>query len=80
MKSDTIMTGHIMKMAHSALNHNALVVQLASEVIAAGPVGKSSELKRIHAEFNKLHKAYEAEMSQNIANIAKDIAEGHIHE
>lgn len=80
MNSDTIMQGHIMAMAHAALNHNALIVQLASEVIAAGPGQKTTQLKRIRREFEKIHAAYTAEMERIKSEIAKNIAEGRIHD
>lgn len=80
MNSDTIMTGHIIAMAHNALNHNAAVVQLASEVIAAGPVQKRSQLERIRRSFDKIHKQYTAEQQRIVAEIAKGIEEGRIHE
>lgn len=80
MNSDTIMTGHIMAMAHNALNHNAAVVQLASEVIAAGPGQKASQLRRIRAQFDKLHKSYVTEQERITAEITKNILEGKIHE
>lgn len=45
----------------AALNHNAGVVQFASEILAAGPGIKPSKLKQIRAQFDKMHQAYDDE-------------------
>jgi len=55
---DTMINSYATGTIVAALNHNAGVVQFASEIVAAGPGIKLSKLKQIRAQFDKMHKAY----------------------
>ena len=61
LSADTIMYTHVMALTNATLTHNATVVQLASEVIAAGPVYKTHQMRRIRDNFNRVHKDYQKE-------------------
>jgi len=70
---DTIAQGHFLALIKVLLNHNAAVIQAASEVIAAGPVYKQSQLKRIRNFFNDIHDRSEEEYNQAIKALTAEI-------
>jgi hypothetical protein len=73
ISNDTIFYGHVSALTNAALNHNASTIQLASEVIAAGPVYKREQMKRIRASFDKVHKDYQKEYQRIIDSLEKEL-------
>lgn len=57
---DTMINSYATGTLTSALNHNAQLVQLASELVAAGPL-KPSKLKEVRRAFDKIHEQYRAD-------------------
>ena len=73
ISNDTIFYGHISALTNAALNHNASTIQLASEVMAAGPVYKREQMKRIRSSFDKVHKDYQKEYQRIIDSLEKEL-------
>lgn len=78
LSPDTVFQSGLTGLMSAALNHNALVIQLSAEVIAAGPGQKTEHLKRIRAKFNELHKDYSTEYKRVTDELQKAIEEGTI--
>jgi hypothetical protein len=65
---DTILTSYATGVITAALNHNAGVVQFASEILAVGPGIKPSKIKEIRRQFDKMHEQY-ADEHKRISDI-----------
>lgn len=78
LSPDTVFQSGLTGLMSAALQHNAQVIQLSAEVIAAGPGQKREHLKRIRADFNKIHKAYAVEYKRVTDELQKAIEEGSI--
>jgi len=62
-----------MALINISLKHNAAIIQVASEVIAAGPVHERKQLKYIRNIFNGIHKNFEKEHQRAIKALTADI-------
>ena len=78
LSPDTVFQSGLTGLMSAALNHNALVIQLSAEVIAAGPGQSREKLKRIREDFTRLHKDYSNEYKRVTDELQKAIEEGTI--
>ena len=70
---DTITQAYFTNLIALSLKHNSAIIQVASEVIAAGPVYERKQLKYIRNIFNDIHKNFEKEHQSAIEALTADI-------
>lgn len=69
---DGVINSYAIGMLTAALNHNAAIVQLGSEIVAVGSI-KPSKLKDIRRAFDNIHKQYSTEAERITATLEEEL-------
>lgn len=75
LSKDTVMQGIQNTLLMISLNHSSAIIELATRMIAAGPM-KYSSYKRSIDEFKRIHKQYSNEYEKVIAQAQKEFGDG----
>lgn len=72
---DAIAITHTNNILANALNHNATIIEYASEIIAAGPVKDKRQYRKIVDGYKKIHDQYNAEHIKVLESFEKALGD-----
>lgn len=74
LSKDTVMQGIQNTLLMISLNHSSAVIELATRMIAAGPM-KATAYKRAISEFKRVHQQYTKEYEKVIEQAQKEFGD-----